>query len=159
MDINDLIKKELISICHDEFKKEDVISYLGNILLENQYIKKEYINDVLEREESFPTGLELKDIGIAIPHANPNNVLKNGISIARLKKKALFLGMETGEEIYADIVFMLALKNSNDHIKMLQNLFLMLQKEEIMQSLMNANDENEIENIVINNLENNLENN
>ncbi len=71
MDINDLVKDELIDIAQEDLEYKEVISYLGNLLLKNNYIKEDYIKDVLLREEIFPTGLELKNMGIAIPHANP----------------------------------------------------------------------------------------
>lgn len=152
MDINNLIKEELISISEDSLNKEQAINYLGDIMVENNYIKKEYIYDVLEREVNFPTGLELQNIGIAIPHANPDNVLSSGISVLKLKDKVVFSGMENGNDVYVDMIFMLALNNSNDHIKMLQNLFVMFQKEEVMENLINSKTIEEIKSIILNNL-------
>lgn len=152
MDINDLIEDELINIAKEDLDYKEVIKYLGKTFLNKEYIKEEYINDVLIREESFPTGLELKNMGIAIPHANPDNVLRNGISILKLKNPVRFSNMETGEDVYVSMAFMLALKDPNDHLKMLQSLFIMFQKEEVMDELINASSKDEIKNIVLNNL-------
>lgn len=152
MDINDLIQDELINIAEEDLDYKEVIKYLGKTFLDSKYIKEEYINDVLTREESFPTGLELKNIGIAIPHANPDNVLKNGISILRLKNPVRFFNMETSEDVYVSMVFMLALKDPNDHLKMLQSLFIMFQEEDVMDELINAATIAEIKSIVTNNL-------
>ncbi|MCH3965950.1 MAG: PTS sugar transporter subunit IIA [Clostridium sp.] len=152
MDINDLIQDKLINIAKKDLDYKEVIKYLGKTLLNNEYIKKQYINDVLTREESFPTGLELKNMGIAIPHANPDNVLKNGISILKLKNPVRFSNMETGDHVYVSIAFMLALKDPNDHLKMLQSLFIMFQKEKVMDELINASNKDEIKRIMLNNL-------
>lgn len=152
MDINDLIQDELINIAKEDLNYKEVIRYLGKTFLNNEYIREEYINDVLTREESFPTGLELKNMGIAIPHANPDNVLKNGISILKLKNPVRFSNMETGDDVYVSMAFMLALKDPNDHLKMLQSLFIMFQKEEVMDKLINASSKDEIKDIVLNNL-------
>ncbi len=152
MDINDLIQDELINIAKEDLDYKEVIKYLGKTFLDIKYIKEEYINDVLTREESFPTGLELKNIGIAIPHANPDNVLKNGISILKLKNPVRFSNMETSEDVYVSMVFMLALKDPNDHLKMLQSLFIMFQEEDVMDELINAATIAEIKSIVTSNL-------
>lgn len=152
MDINKLIQDELINIAKEDLDYKEVIKYLGKTFLDNEYIREEYINDVLTREESFPTGLELKNMGIAIPHANPDNVLKNGISILKLKNPVRFSNMETGEDVYVSMVFMLALKDPNDHLKMLQSLFIMFQEEDVMDELINAFSKDKIKSIVTNNL-------
>lgn len=152
MDINELIKGELINIAKEDLDYKEVIKYLGETFLKKEYIKEEYITDVLTREESFPTGLELKNMGIAIPHANPDNVLRNGISILKLKNPVRFSNMETGEDVYVSMAFMLALKDPNDHLKMLQSLFIMFQKEEVMDELINVSSKDEIKSIVLNNL-------
>lgn len=152
MDINDLIRDELINIAEKDLDYKEVIEYLGKTFLDNKYIKKQYINDVLIREESFPTGLELKNMGIAIPHANPDNVLKNGISILKLKNPVRFSNMETGDDVYVSMAFMLALKDPDDHLKMLQSLFIMFQKEKVMDELINAPSKSEIKNLILKNL-------
>lgn len=152
MDINDLIRDELINTAEKDLDYKEVIEYLGKTFLDNKYIKKQYINDVLIREESFPTGLELKNMGIAIPHANPDNVLKNGISILKLKNPVRFSNMETGDDVYVSMAFMLALKDPDDHLKMLQSLFIMFQKEKVMDELINAPSKSEIKNLILKNL-------
>lgn len=152
MDINDLIEDELIDIAKVDLDSKEVIQYLGKAFLKKEYIREEYITDVLIREESFPTGLELKNMGIAIPHANPDNVLKDGISILKLKNPVKFSNMETGEDVYVSMAFMLALKDPNDHLKMLQSLFIMFQKEEVMGKLISVSSKDEIKNIILNNL-------
>ena len=152
MDIKDLIQNELINIAKDDLDYKEVIKYLGKTFLNKEYIKEEYINDVLTREESFPTGLKLQNMGIAIPHANPDNVLKNGISILKLKNPVRFSNMETGDDVYVSMAFMLALKDPNDHLKMLQSLFVMFQQEDVMDELINAPSKDKIKSIVTNNL-------
>ncbi len=60
--------------------------------------------------------------------------------------------METGDDVYVNMVFMLALKDPNDHLKMLQSLFLMFQKEEVMDELANVQSEKNIKIIMLRNL-------
>jgi galactitol PTS system EIIA component len=153
MDINQLIKDELIDITNQELNYKQVIEYLGKMFVKENYIKEEYITDVLDREESFPTGLKLKKLNIAIPHANPDNVLKNGISILKVKDPVRFSSMETGDDVYVSMIFMLALKDPNDHLKMLQSLFTMFQKEDMMDKLVKVSTKKDIKDILLNNLE------
>lgn len=122
--------------------KVNAIKQLGQILVDNNYIELSYIDSVIEREKTFPTGLKLTNTGIAIPHASPNNnIQKNGIAIARLKTPIKFHSMENpDEEIYIDMIFMLALASSTEHLDILKKLFLAFQNQDLVDSLKTCQD-------------------
>lgn len=118
----------------------DAIKQLGQILIKNNYIDSSYIDSVIERETTFPTGLALINTGIAIPHSFPdNNIQKNGIAIARLKNPIKFYSMENPDkQISVNMIFLLALANSNDHLDILKKLFLAFQNQELVSQLKNC---------------------
>jgi PTS system galactitol-specific IIA component len=50
---------------------QNVLKIMGDYLYENDYVKETYTNAVIEREKTYPTGLEIPNaINVAIPHAD-----------------------------------------------------------------------------------------
>ena len=132
----------------------DAIKQLGKMLGDNNYIDPSYTKSVIEREQTFPTGLVLASAGIAIPHASPeNNVLKNGIAAISLVKPVKFHSMENPDsEIDVDMVFMLALASSTDHLDVLKKLFVAFQNQSLVNALKHSTDKAEFLKLLTNNL-------
>lgn len=148
-----LFNKNIIEMNITAVDSEDVIKQLGNLLVQNKYIDKLYVDSVLEREKSFPTGLALSNAGIAIPHASPgSSVLKNGIAAAHLSKPVKFYRMEDPDsQVDVDMVFMLAL-SSNEHLDILKKLFVTFQNEKLVESLKNSTNKDEFLAVLSNSL-------
>lgn len=133
-----LLDKNIILLDISAKDNIDAIKQLGQILVNNKYIDASYTDSVIEREASFPTGLALTNAaGIAIPHASPNNnIQKNGIAAARLKNPIKFYSMENPDEkISIDMIFMLALSSSTEHLDVLKKLFIAFQNQELVSQL------------------------
>lgn len=140
--VEEWIVEDLICLDGAAESAAEAIALLGKLLESKSYVSAAYTESVQERERSFPTGLALGNFGIAIPHATPEgNVWKNGIAALRLKKPTAFRSMEDPEEtVEAALVFLLALKDSGQHLEMLQKLFGMFQTSEAMQALRTTTD-------------------
>ena len=73
----------------------EAIKQTGEVLYKAGFVSEEYVESVLKRESSFPTGLQLAGLALAIPHATPEgNVAKNGIAVGRLTTPVYFQSME-----------------------------------------------------------------
>ena len=59
---------DLIFMNVDAQNDSDIISLLGNKMLEKGYVKDTYVDAVIERESILPTGLDIGDLCVAIPH-------------------------------------------------------------------------------------------
>ena len=149
-----LLHEDITAFDMDTLSSVDTIKALGKVLEENAYIDKSYIDSVVEREENFPTGLVLANAGIAIPHASPNNnVLKNGIAAARLKYPVEFACMEDPDKkVAVNMVFMLALARSTEHLEILKKLFIAFQNEDLVNNLLNSKNKIEFLTLLVNNL-------
>ena len=66
-----LLDAKLINLNIQASDNVDAINQLGKMLVDNGYIDPSYTKSVIEREQTFPTGLVLASAGIAIPHASP----------------------------------------------------------------------------------------
>ncbi|MBU2701381.1 PTS system galactitol-specific IIA component [Sporomusaceae bacterium BoRhaA] len=154
MDIADLIKEDLICLDGQVDDDKTAIKTLGEMMVHQGYIKPAYIIAVSERENDFPTGIVLKNDGIAIPHATPaDNIIKNGIAVLRLTRAVKFRSMENPDNVVSvKLIFMLALKRANQHLSILQKLFGIFQQEKLIQKLQETKNKDEFCKIMIENL-------
>lgn len=83
VNLSDIFSEDLFFIDLDFENKYDVISYMSDKLLENNYIDEEMKNSYIEREKIATT-----EIGnmVAIPHGAHGKVFKNAIAIGILKR-------------------------------------------------------------------------
>jgi galactitol PTS system EIIA component len=149
MDTTILLEPNLIEINVDVESKEEIISRLANLLMQNSYVRETYIPSVLKREEVFPTGLQTKTIGVAIPHTDAEHVLRPGIAIATLKNAVKFNLMGDSEnETDVKLVFMLAIDNPRMQLNLLRNIVNIIQNENLITRLMDEKDRAELFSLV-----------
>ena len=125
MNQNEVLIKESIFTDQAFSSKEEATIMAGEILLENGYIKKEYIDSMLEKLEtqSFATYI---GNGVAIPHGMAEGskyVNHTGISVIQVPEGVLW-----NEEIAYVIVGIAA--NSNDHMGVLSALADAIEEED-----------------------------
>ena len=91
----------------------DAIRALGTLLYHQGYVRDTFVEAVLEREKSFPTGLPTAEIQVAIPHADVEHVVKPGIAIGILEEPVEFgeMGSED-QKVRVKIICMLAVRQS-----------------------------------------------
>ena len=107
-------------------------------LLERHWITEGYLRAVLEREKTFPTGLPAA-VGVAIPHADPEGVLREAVSMITLERPVAFGAMGAPEEtVMVSILFLLAIKDGNAQIDTLQAIVGVIQNEMVLQKITGA---------------------
>lgn len=77
----ELLEKKNIRLGCSAMEKEDVIRQVGRILCDSGYVKEDYIEAMIKREESFPTNI---GNGIALPHGieeAKKEILRSGIAV------------------------------------------------------------------------------
>lgn len=143
------IDKDLIEINLEATDNKEVIEKLSAILLEKGLVKTNYKNEVLKREENFPTGLNSGYISFAIPHTEAKFVNKTAIAVGVLKDTVSFKKMENkNETIDVKLVFLLAVNDPNNQVKVLQKLMEGLQRKNLVDSITKSESKEEILNII-----------
>lgn len=122
---------------------EDAIKATGMTLVENGYVKEGYIQDAINRELKWSTGLRVEPIGIAIPHGETQeNIIDSAIGISVLEKPVKFVeaGTDPKDNITVDvqIVMMLAFKEAEGQLATLQALMGVVQSKETIEKLLNV---------------------
>ncbi|MBU2700182.1 PTS system galactitol-specific IIA component [Sporomusaceae bacterium BoRhaA] len=124
---------------------QDVIVTLGKKMLANGYVKDSYINAVIEREMNLPTGLNLGSFSVAIPHTNAEHVILSHIAVAVLKKPVIFYSMiDHSDKLQVELVFLLAIKDPDGQVSLLQKLMSVFQNLELLQQIKAAKTKEEV---------------
>lgn len=116
--------------------REEVLAYLGQVMVDCGVVYESYPTAVLEREKIFPTGLQFQDYGIAIPHTDVERVKKAQLAIMTLDQPVEFYQMGTSDVVVpVQVVFMLALKEAHQQLTLLQDLVALLQDSQAMAAI------------------------
>lgn len=143
MDAAEVLKKENIILGLFAEDKEEVISRLCNLLLENGALtdKQAFEDDVKMREATCSTAI---GNAIAIPHGKSAHVKETTAAVARLANPVKWSAED--DEVVSFVVLLAV--NENDkgtsHVRLLSQMARKLASEEACAKLMSANGREEI---------------
>lgn len=144
MKITSIINTDTILFNLSVQNKVDAITQLAGCLLKNKVItdRKEFVADVLEREEKFSTGI---GFGLAIPHAKSGCVLRPAIAVGKLAQ-AINYSNAGGEEELVNLLFLIAVpeNGNNEHIGILSQLSRKFMDESFRKQLNQARNPDEV---------------
>ena len=140
----DVIEKDLIFLDVDVNNKNELFGFMSRELLKKGYVCNTYEEKLMEREESYPTGLKLTTMGVAIPHANTEYSKANKFIVLNLKKQIEFKNMEDESNVNVCLVIGLVFNDKDKHMDNLMKLSLLLQNEEKLKEIKEAGTKNEV---------------
>ena len=135
--------------------KEEILGTMATNLEGKGLVKKSFKNAVIAREQEYATGLPTMGVSVAIPHTDPEHVIKEAISVAVLKEPVDFgvMGGDSSETTPVKLVFMMAMDEADSQLGFLQKLMQIFQDEEVLLLLANEKDETKIVELLANKLE------
>lgn len=146
------VTEENVLVNVDADNKENVIRILTELLVKNGYIKPEYYDIVIAREEQYPTGLSTKGIKVAIPHGFADDcVMEPSVGVATLARPVLFRNMfNPDEELAVGMVFLIALssKDKNELAKDLGRVMSVFSDGDLLSGLYAAKNGREVVEII-----------
>mgnify|MGYP000005169868 CR=1 FL=1 len=98
MALIDFINEDLININVQCTTKKVFFLNAHDNLYKLGYVTEEFNEKILERENDFPTAIDIGDYGIAIPHTDAEYIRKEFISIYTFKQPLIFKCMKNGKE-------------------------------------------------------------
>ncbi len=105
----------------------------GNLLLQDGYISKEYITEMLENAQTMGDYMILAP-GVAMPHASRDKAYDTGFSLVNLKNPVPF----GKENMLIKTFIILAAKDTVRHMQALKDIMKILEEPKIIASLQNA---------------------
>lgn len=145
--------KKIILLDKDADDASQAIEKVVERLELKKVVTSDFLKAVLWREKEYPTGLQLENnLGVAIPHTDPDKVLQNQIGIIRLNNSVKFRQMGSATDIVdVRIIFVLCLKEAHEQLDMLQTLMGMFADKDILEQLMHIQDGDTIVDLLTNN--------
>ena len=136
----DLIRPEHVVTDLEASEAEEVINALSDMLVRTGCVRPEFADDVRKREQEFPTGLPTSPLAVAIPHADPTHVSRTALCIGVLSKPVKFAQMGSDGSLFVNvhIVFLLAIKEQEKQVKMIQQLMEVIQTPHLLEELVVA---------------------
>lgn len=151
--LNSLISKnitELLPLKNIKLKVkvsswQEAIEKAGEILFNNNFINKKYIDEMKEKIRDLGTYMII-DEGVLLPHGEmETNVLKTGVSYIQLTENVKFPGGFPIRHIFA-----LCTMNSEEHVKGLLELKQLLEEKKLRIKLENCQTEQEVMELIKN---------
>ena len=141
-----MIDINLIFLDLDVQNKEEAISFLAQKLFETGKVKNTYLQAVLDREKSYPTGLSFGDYAIAMPHTFAEHVNEPCIAVARLKNTVKFVQMGTNDtQVDVGLIMMMAISNPEEQLGYLKKILtLYSSKDNVLGKIMGSDSIDEI---------------
>lgn len=141
--LTDLLKEELIQQVDSVSTWQDAVGLAARPLLANGYIEESYIQAMIASINETGPYIVLAP-KVAVPHASPDaGVHQLGISLLQVKEPVDF-SKEGDDDKKVQLIFVLAAVDSTAHLRALQELALILDDEEAIDSLIAASGPREI---------------
>ena len=136
----DLLQAEHMLVGLSRPDSSSVIRDLNDLLVQQGKTLAAYAEDAVARESSFPTGLPTQPVAVAIPHAAPDNVLASALAVATLGSPVQFaqMGADGSVKLDAHMVFLLAVKEQEKQVAMIQQLMKVIQNQSLLRAMMKA---------------------
>ena len=133
----DKVREELIFLDVEGTTREEVLTNIANRLVEQGVAKESFPAALLAREQAYPTGLQLGELNIAIPHAQPEHINEIAVTIAIPRQPVPFLDMGDHETQFpVSVIVCLALQKLDDNIKMLPALMEFFAQEKNLKAIL-----------------------
>lgn len=141
--LTDLLKEELIQQVDSVSTWQDAVGLAAQPLLAHGYIEESYIQAMIASINETGPYIVLAP-KVAVPHASPDaGVHQLGISLLQVKEPVDF-SEDDDDDKKVQLIFVLAAVDSTAHLRALQELALILDDDEAIDSLIAASDPREI---------------
>lgn len=147
--LSDYLKESLVFVKQSFASSTDLFETVHQVAFDLGYVREDFCERVTAREATFPTGLQLEKIGVAIPHTDAECVHQEFVAVVTNEAPVTFQSMEdASQSVDASLVFVLGLNQPHAQLEMLQSLMGLLQNDAILQELLQAETSQDILTIV-----------
>lgn len=145
MEEKNLVEKNCILLDQDVHSFKEVIQLIGAEFEKAEIVKPSYVEAVVAREKVFPTGLAADGHNIAIPHTDPEHVLRPGMGVV-VTKEPIEVSMMGSPDIklQSKIFFPLAMEHPKKQLDLLRQLMNVFKTKEDLDTISSATTSEEV---------------
>lgn len=140
-----LVEKNCILLDQDVHSFKEVIQLIGAEFEKAEIVKPSYVEAVVAREKVFPTGLAADGHNIAIPHTDPEHILRPGMGVV-VTKEPIEVSMMGSPDIklQSKIFFPLAMEHPKKQLDLLRQLMNVFKTKEDLDTISSATTPEEV---------------
>ena len=127
---------------------KELFEEIAKRLQEQGFVNEQYVEGLLAREQTFPTGLITQYLNIGLPHSEPAYVEKPFIAIVRLKNEVKMKQMGDSQEMQVKDLFFLGIKEPKEQVGLLQSLMALFMDEGFVKAFIETQEVQEIYQLV-----------
>lgn len=143
--MKNLFDKELVFLDIESSNANELFKIIAGDLKNKGFVNEKYYDGLINREKDFPTGLQLEDYGVSIPHTDPETVTKDFIAVVRPSFPIMFSLMEDNDKnIPVDLCFFIGLKDGKRSPLVLVELISLIQNHKLILSILNEKNREKI---------------
>lgn len=129
------VKENLVFFNKNFKNRDELFDFMADVLEKEDYVTKGFREAIKERENNYPTGLQLDGLNIAIVHTEAIYSKTDTVFLLKLGEPVIFNNIETLQPLEVDFVIGLILKDSQKHLQVLQEVSQLLQNKEAIASI------------------------
>ncbi|MGX7107398.1 PTS sugar transporter subunit IIA [Hutsoniella sourekii] len=145
MDLKNVINDDLIFLNETFNDSSELFDFVAGESTKLGLSKDTYAQALKDREIEFPTGLQLENYGVAIPHSDSVHINEEFIAVVTLKEPVEFKSMEDPDQsVETRLVFVLGLTKAEDQLSTLQTIIQLIQDESALEGILGAKTKEEL---------------
>lgn len=145
MELTTFIKPEMMWLNVEEKEQDAIFQLVAEEGKKRGFVRDHFLTKLTGREQEFPTGLQLDGYGVAIPHTDPDCIIKQFIAVLTTASPVPFQSMEKRDtEVGVNVIFVLGLNEPHSQLDALQTLMALIQNKANMEQIVNANTKEEV---------------
>ncbi|MFD1317592.1 PTS sugar transporter subunit IIA [Loigolactobacillus zhaoyuanensis] len=147
--VSDYLREPLILLNTSFNNTDELFTGVNEIAFEKGFVTDQFLPKIKARESTFPTGLQLEDRGVAIPHTDADTIKKEFVAIVVNQQPISFKRMDDPESTTpVKVAFVLGLNQPHAQLEMLQSLMGIIQDKAVLDKLETASNKQEVQQIL-----------
>lgn len=147
--VSDYLREPLILLNTNFNSTDELFNGVNDIAFAEGFVTDQFLPKIKAREATFPTGLQLEDRGVAIPHTDADTINKEFVAVVVNQQPISFKRMDDPDSTTpVKVAFVLGLNQPHAQLEMLQSLMGIIQDSSILDKLEAATDQKDIQQIL-----------
>lgn len=139
--IKNFLQDSLILLNTDYHSSGELFKGVSDIAYGKGFVNAQFLPKIMKRETTFPTGLQLEENGVAIPHTDADTIKKEFVAVVVSGNGVDFKRMDDPtQSVKAHLIFVLGLNQPHAQLEMLQELMEVIQNKDLLKNICEAPD-------------------
>lgn len=149
MSFKELIEPKLMNLNMQVTDQTDFFNQVSDNLFEKGVVEDTFKAAIIEREKNYPTGLQLENFAVAIPHTDVVHIKEAFVAVNRLSDTINFYQMGTDDVVVpVKDILVLGIKDPKNQVGLLAELMEVFADSDFVEKYQSASTIEEITELI-----------